>query len=165
MNVLFRCCQCNSEKRKVIDSYSRNKTYKFEEDLCHHFYKIELSWKTKYGILTLGWKVQIYDVSVKCHKCERRLTFSNQTFNSKNPDYEEVRECCDNVIIYSAHEGKYYCSDAGLKLQKRINQQIKLLKCAEEKLQKLKEEAKRLEKEEKLRREKEEKKKGKGKET
>ena len=54
------------------------------------------------------------------------------------------------------YEGKFCCGGAGLKRQERINQQIKEIKAAEEKLKKLKEKAEKLEKEEKLRREKEE---------
>ena len=160
MNVLFKCCheKCNKEKREIreiIHSYSWNKSGE-KYNLCSHFPEIELSWKTKYGFFTLGWKVEIYNVSAKCGKCKRWLYFANQTFNSKNNEHEDDRECCDNVIIYSAYEGKFCCGGAGLKRQERINQQIKEIKAAEEKLKKLKEKAEKLEKEEKLRREKEE---------
>ena len=93
------------------------------------------------------------------------MNFCDQTFNSKNNSWEEVRDCCDNVIIYSVHEGKFSCGDAGLELQKRIKQQIEEIKAAEEKLKELKEKAKKFQKEEKLRRQmKEEKKKEKKKE-
>ena len=139
----------------IIHSYSWNKSGE-KYYLCRHFPEIELSWKTKYGFFTLGWKVEIYNVNAKCGNCKKRIYFANQTFNSKNYKWNEDRDCCDNVIIYSAHEGKFVCGNSGLKRQERINQQIKEIKAAEEKLKKLKEEAKKLEKEEKLRREKEE---------
>ena len=171
MNVLFKCFQCikdeideNKEKEKegfkkfVIHSYSRNKEkepYEIKE-FCKHFSKIKLYYQTKYGFFTLGWKVYIYNISVKCNKCPKVLNFANITFNKEKKEYEEVRDCCDNVIVYSAHEGKYECSDEGKQLQKKINQQVKEIQAAEEKLQKLKEAAEKLEKEEKLMREKEE---------
>jgi len=171
MNVLFKCFQCikdeideNKEKEKegfikfVIHSYSKNKVKEpcKKGRLCKHFSEIELNYETKYGFFTLGWKVYIYNVSVRCDKCKKWLNFANITFNKDKKDYEEVRDCCDNVIAYSANEGKYKCSNEGKKLQKKINQQVKEIQAAEEKLQKLKEEAERLEKEEKLMREKEE---------
>ena len=157
MNVLFKCCMCNKEVRKEIHSYSWNKS-DVQYSLCSHFSEITLSWETRYGFFTLGWKVEIYKVSCKC-RCGTRLNFCDQTFSSKNNSWEEVRDCCDNVIIYSAHEGKFYCGDAGLERQRRINQQIKEIKAAEEKLKRLKEKAKKIQKEEKLRRQKEEEKK------
>ena len=155
MNVLFRCCQCNSEVTQIIHSYSKNKS-DISKNLCKHFPQVELSWKTRYGFFTLGWKVEIFKVSAKCGHCTNRIYFSDQTFSSKNTEYEEPKDCCDNVIIYSAHEGFFACGDSGKKLQKRINQQIKEIKAAEEKLKKLKEKAKKLKKKEKLRRQKEE---------
>ena len=172
MNVLFKCFQCikdeideNKEKEKegfikfVIHSYSKNKVKEpcKKGRLCKHFSEIELNYETKYGFFTIGWKVYIYNVNVRCTKCkDRRLYFADITFNKEKISYEEVRDCHDNVIVYSAHEGKYACGNEGKELQKKINQQVKEIQAAEEKLQKLKEEAERLEKEEKLMREKEE---------
>jgi hypothetical protein len=158
MNVLFKCCQCNNpkgEKRMIIHSYSWNKSGA-NYYLCSHFPEIELSWKTKYGFFTLGWKVEIFKVYAKCGQCKKWIYFPDQTFNSKNNKCNFDKDCCDHVIIYSAREGYFSFNDDGLKRKERINQQIKEIKAAEEKLKKLKEEAKKLEKEEKLRREKEE---------
>ena len=171
MNVLFKCFQCikdeideNKENEKdgfkklVIHSYPWNKVENpyIIERLCQHFSEIKLNYERKYGFFTLGWKVKIYNVSIKSSHCDKSLDFADITFNKENNHYEEVRDCCDNVIVYSAHEGKYACSDEGRQLQKNINQQIKEIQAAEEKLQKLKEEKEKLEKEEKLMREKEE---------
>lgn len=159
MNVLFKCCQCNREIRKKVHSYSWNKEGYYlppSEDLCKHFSHIELSWKTRYGFFTLGWKVEIYNVSVKCSHDNRYLYFNNQTFSKNYNKYEEIKDCCDNYIIYYADENNGECSDAGMKTQRAINE-IKELNDAEEKQKKMEEELDKLEKEEKLRREKEEK--------
>lgn len=158
MNVLFKCFKCERDKRKVIHSYSRNKekeAFKIEK-LCKHFSNIELYWTTKYGFFTIGWQVKIHNVSVKCTKCSRRIYFANQTFKKGENYYEEQRDCCDHIIVYSAHEGHFDCSNEGKKLQENINKQIKEIKAAEEKLKKLKEEQEKLEKEEKLWKQKEE---------
>ena len=69
----------------------------------------------------IGWKIEIYNVSIKCHKCKRRLYFQDQTFNSNNNSWEEVKDCCDNVIVYSVLEGEPGCSNAGKELQEKIN--------------------------------------------
>ena len=170
MYVLFKCFNCEHEFRKEIHSYSWNKVEEpfKKEEFCDHFSDIELYWKTKYGFFTLGWKVEIYHVSVKCRGdenkrklkehdcCNRRLYFADKIFNKNENGYEEVLDCCDNVIVYSAHEGEYACGQEGKKLQEKINEQIQALKDLEDKLEKLKEEKEKLEKEEKLRKEKEE---------
>ena len=176
MNVLFKCFSCGKEFRKKVCSYSWNKAEKpFKIDVfCQHFSDIELYWKTKYRFFTIGWEVKIYNVSAKCkekkkiknkdgktddHYCNRRLYFADQTYNKKNNKYEEPLDCCDNVILYYAHEkegDKDKYSGEGKRLQEEINKQITALKELEEKLEKLKEEKEKLEKEEKLRKEKEE---------
>ena len=179
MNVLFKCfkCECGDGKagnnkkdekdekdkkgeiKMKIHSYTWNKTKepKKIKELCEHFSEIELYWKTRYRFFTIGWKVEIYNVSVKCNLCSnRRIYFTDKTFGyEQNNNYEEEKECHDNVIVYSAHEGKFKC-DKGKNLQENINQQIQELKELEEKLEKLNEEKEKLEKEEKLRKEREE---------
>ena len=158
MNILFKCFKCEKEKRKEIHSYSWDKEKEpFQiKELCKHFSNIELNWKTKYGVFTLGWQVKILNLSVKCTKCSRRIYFPNQTFKKGENSYEEIRDCCDNVIVYSANEGFFDCSDEGKKLQDNINKKIKEIIAAEEKHQKLKEEEEELKKEEKLWKQKEE---------
>ena len=175
MNVFFKCFQCNTETTKDdhldIHSYSWNKEKEFfvidknkdkeknkdkDKLFCQHFSNIKLKWKTRYGFFTLGWKIEIYDVSAKCRKCNKILCFQNQIFNSNNNWWEEVKDCCDNVIVYSVREGKPGCSDTGKELQEKINKLRKLLQNLEKKLQDLKEEREKLEKEEKERKQKEE---------
>ena len=172
MNVQFKCFQCEKELRKEIHSYSINQdkepfTFKKKDkkdkkekilELCNHFSKIELNWTTKWGFFTLGWQVKIYNVRVKCKckKCPRWINFATQTFKKGENSYEEPRECCDNIIVYSAHEGYFDCSNEGKRLQENINKQIEEIKAAEEENKKLKEEKEKLEKEEKLWKEKEE---------
>ena len=151
MYVLFRCCKCELENKNEIEkklkihSYSWNKEKEpyVIDKLCDHFSQIELKWKTKYGFFTLGWQVRIYDVKVECVISHHKLCFQDQTFNCNNKSYEDVIDCCDNVIVYSAHEGKFDCSDDVKNLQRNINQ----IKEAKEKLKKLKEEEQKLEKE------------------
>ena len=92
---------------------------------------------------------------MKCKNCNKRITFASQTFNKNNNDYEEIQECCDIIIVYSAREGKFGCSDEGRRRQKN-NKFIQELKTAEEENKKLKEEQEQLEKEEKLWKQKEE---------
>ena len=84
------------------------------------------------------------------------IYFPNQTFKKGENSYEEIRDCCDNVIVYSANEGFFDCSDEGKKLQDNINKKIKEIIAAEEKHQKLKEEEEEFKKEEKLWKQKEE---------
>ena len=167
MNVLFKCFKCERDKKekgeieKVIHSYSRNKNNSYDpykNKLCKHFFAVKFNWKTRYGFFTLGWKVEIFNVRVVCSKCKRTIDFADQTFSSSHHDYEEYKECCDNIVIYSAHEGKTFYSNEGLRLQQRIEEQIKLMKEEEEKLKKMEEETKRMEKEERQRQEREEKK-------
>ena len=170
MYVQFKCFQCESIQRTKIHSYSWNqekKPFKIKE-LCEHFSDIELKWIAKWGFFTLGWKVTIYDVSVDCKKhnehneYKRRIYFANETFqrgekfNKGVNQYEEIQECCNNIIVYSAYEGDFGCSDDGKIRQQKINNYIEEIKADEEKLKKLKEEEEKLEKEEKLRKQKEE---------
>ena len=159
MNILFKCFECEKEVRKKIHSYNWNKKKEsFEiKELCKHFSNIELNWETKYGFFTLGWSVKIYNVSLKCKRenCNKRITFASQTFNKNNNYYEEIQECCDTIIVYSAREGYFDCSDEGRRRQKDIKF-INELKAAEEENKKLKEEQEQLEKEEKLWKQKEE---------
>jgi len=171
MNILFKCFECEEEVRKVIHSYSWNKKKEpFEiKELCEHFSYIELNWETKYGFFTLGWSVKIYNVSLKCkcekcEKCNKRITFDSKTFDKYNNYYEEIQEWCDKIIVYSAREGYFGCSDEGKRRQNKIKQFIEELKAAEEENKKLKEEQEQLEKEEKLWKQKEEEKKQKEKE-
>ena len=166
MYVEFKCFQCPVEKKIIkIHSYSWNKekdplVVEDKEDeliLCEHFSTIELKWKTKYGFFTYGWQVEIYNVCIKCSKCNKRtLYFADQTFNKDNNGYEEAQDCCNNVVVYSAHEGEFKCDNNGKILQEKINQHIQALKTEKEENKKLKEQAEKLEKEEKLRKEKEE---------
>ena len=142
-------------KDKKIHSYSWNKS-DHSEYLCQDFPKIELSWKTKYGFFTLGWKVEIYNVSAKCGKGPHCINFANQTYNKENNRYEEVRDCCDHVIVYYVHEGNGKCNDKEINRKEKINKIIQEIKAAEEKLKVKKEEIEKLEKEEKMMREKEE---------
>ena len=170
MYVQFKCFKCESIQKKVIHSYSSNQEKPFKiEELCEHFSDIELKWTTKWGFFTLGWKVTIYDVSVNCKEhpkeqpeYKRRIYFANETFqrgeifNKGVNKYEEIHECCNNIIVYSAYEGDFYCSDDGKIRQQKINNYIEEIKADKEELQKLKEEEEKLEKEEKLRKQKEE---------
>ena len=160
MNILFKCFACGEEAKIEIHSYSWNKEKEsFEiKKLCQDFSNIELNWKTKYGFFTLGWSVNIYNVSLKCEgeKCHKRITFASKTFDKYNNDYEEIQECCNKIIVYSAREGKFGCSDEGRRRQNKIKQFIEELKKAEEENKKLKEEQEQLEKEEKLWKQKEE---------
>jgi len=144
------------ELKVVIHSYSRNKT--FEGELCDHFPLVKFSWKTRYAFFTLGWKIEIFNVIVKC-KCEELIYFNDQTFSSNNRSYKLEKECCNNYVFYSAKEGEYDYVNDGLVKQKKIEEQIKEMKNLEEKLKKTKEETERMEKEEKNRRKMEEKKK------
>ena len=160
MNVLFKCCKCNSKEaeiRKDVHSYSWNNSL-IKEPLCEHFPEVSFSWKTKYGFFTLGWKVEIYDVEVRC-QCKRSLEFQNQTFQADHPNYEDYHECCDHVVLYSAHEGKYSYGNEAFELQNRINEERKEIKELEEKIKKEREKANKLEQEEKLKKENEEKRK------
>jgi len=84
------------------------------------------------------------------------LNFANQIFNASSNSYEETKDRCDNIIVYSAHEGKFRCGDEGKQLQDNINKQIEEIKDAEEKNKKLKEAQEQLEKEEKLWKQKDE---------
>ena len=166
MYVQFKCFKCESIQQTDIHSYSSNQEKPFKiEELCEHFSDIELKWTTKWGFFTLGWKVTIYDVSVNCKehpKYKRRIYFANETFqrgeifNKGVNKYEEIQECCNNIIVYSAYEGDFGCSDDGKNRQQKINNYIEEIKADEEKLKKLKEEEEKLEKEEKLRKQKEE---------
>ncbi len=170
MNVSFKCFSCGKKTDDFkIHSYSWNKDsyilYKNNKnnskekvmELCKHFDEIKLSWEAKYGFFTLGWKVEIYNVSVKCKEKGHILHFQKQTYNKQNNRYEEVQDCCDHVIVYYADENKNgECSDNGLNRQNNINKIMQEIKAAEEKLKKEKEETERLEKEEKMMREKEE---------
>lgn len=160
MNILFKCFKCKDKKevRKEVHSFNWNKESKpFKiKELCEHFSNIEFNWKTKYGFFTLGWKVEIYNVCIKCNNCKKLLIFANQIFNASSNSYEETKDCCDNIIVYSAHEGKFDCSDEGITLQDNINKQIEEIKEAEEKNKKLKEAQEQLEKEEKLWKQKDE---------
>ena len=162
MNILFKCFKCKDEKevRTKVHSFNWNREsepFKIKE-LCEHFSNIEFNWKTKYGFFTLGWKVEIYNVRIQCNndKCKKLLYFADQIFNASNNSYEETRDCCDKIIVYSAHEGKFDCSKEGKKLQDNINKQIKEIKALEEKNKKLKEAQEQLEKEEKLWKQKDE---------
>ena len=135
MYVQFKCFQCESIQRTEIHSYSRNQEkdpFKIEK-LCEHFSDIELKWTTKWGFFTLGWKVTIYDVSVNCKehpKYKRRIYFANETFqrgeifNKGVNQYEEIQECCNNIIVYSAYEGDFGCSKDGKNRQQKINNYI-----------------------------------------
>ena len=166
MYVQFKCFKCESIQQKDIHSYSSNQEKPFKiKKLCEHFSDIELKWTTKWGFFTLGWKVTIYDVSVNCKehpKYKRRIYFANETFqrgeifNKGVNKYEEIQECCNNIIVYSAYEGDFGCSDDGKNRQQKINNYIEEIKADKEELQKLKEEEEKLEKEEKLRKQKEE---------
>lgn len=164
---MFKCFQCNKDRKLKVHSFERDRDstapYEFlkrhnkeTKNFCEHFTNIGLCWKKSWGFFTLGWKIEIYKVNVECTHCNKILYFKSQTFNSKNYWDEEVIDCCDNVIVYSAHEGDWLYGDEGIKLQADINKQIKELKKEQEEFKKLKEEAERLEKEEKMRREKEE---------
>ena len=148
MNILFKCFECEKEAKTVIHSYNWNKKKEsFEiKELCKHFSNIELNWETKYGFFTLGWSVKIYNVSLECKRenCNKRITFASQTFNKNNNYYEEIQECCDTIIVYSAREGYFDCSDEGRRRQKDIKF-INELKAAEEENKKLKEEQEQLE--------------------
>ena len=167
MNLLFKCFKCEIEKKekgeieKIIHSYSWNKDDPYEpfkHKLCKHFSSIKFNWKTRYGFFTLGWKVEIMNVNVECANCKKNIDFGNQTFSSNYHDFEEYKECCDNIINYSAHEGITSYDNEGLELQKKIEEQKKSMKEAAEKLKKLKEEVEKLEIEERQRQEREEKK-------
>ena len=165
MYVQFKCFKCESIQQKDIHSYSSNRDEPFKiEKLCEHFSDIELKWTTKWGFFTLGWKVTIYDVSVNCkeHRTDnRRIYFANETFqrgeifNKGVNKYEEIQECCNNIIVYSAYEGDFGCSDDGKIRQQKINNYIEEIKADEEELQKLKEEEERREREEEEKKEKE----------
>ena len=158
MYVQFKCFKCESIQQKDIHSYSSNQEKPFKiEKLCEHFSDIELKWTAKWGFFTLGWKVTIYDVSVNCEehpKYKRRIYFANETFqrgeifNKGVNKYEEIQECCNNIIVYSAYEGDFGCSDDGKNRQQKINNYIEEIKADKEELQKLKEEEERREREE-----------------
>ena len=168
MNVLFKCFKCESDKKekgeieKVIHSYSRNKNNSYDpykNKLCKHFFSVKFNWKTRYGFFTLGWKVEIFNVKVGCSKCKRTIDFDDQTFSSSHHDYEEYKECCGNIIIYSAHEDGPHCDkEEALKLQERIAEEKKLMKEVTEQRRKIQEETEEMEKEERRRQEREEKK-------
>ena len=51
------------------------------------------------------------NVEVVCASEEppKSIYFSDQTFSSSHHDYEEYKECCGNIIIYSAHEDGPHC--------------------------------------------------------
>ena len=157
MYVQFKCFKCESIQQTDIHSYSLNQEKPFKiEELCEHFSDIELKWTTKWGFFTLGWKVTIYDVSVNCKehpKYKRRIYFANETFqrgekfNKGVNKYEEIQECCNNIIVYSAYEGDFGCSNDGKNLQQKINNYIEEIKAVKEELQKLKEEEEKKEKE------------------
>ena len=165
MYVQFKCFKCESIQQTDIHSYSLNQEKPFKiEELCEHFSDIELKWTTKWGFFTLGWKVTIYDVSVNCKRrpeCGRRIYFANETFqrgekfNKGVNKYEEIQECCNNIIVYSAYEGDFGCSNDGKNLQQKINNYIQEIKADKEELQKLKEEEERREREEEEKKEKE----------
>ena len=162
MYVQFKCFKCESIQQKDIHSYSSNQEKPFKiKKLCEHFSDIELKWTTNWGFFTLGWKVTIYDVSVNCKEhpeYKRRIYFANETFqrgeifNKGVNKYEEIQECCDNIIVYSAYEGDYFCSGDGKIRQQKINNYIQEIKADKEELQKLKEEEEKLEKEKEKRR-------------
>ena len=162
MYVQFKCFKCESIQQKDIHSYSSNQEEPFKiEELCEHFSDIELKWTTKWGFFTLGWKVTIYDVSVNCKEhptYKRRIYFANETFqrgeifNKGVNKYEEIQECCNNIIVYSAYEGDFGCSDDGKNRQQKINNYIEEIKADKEELQKLKEEEEKKEKEKEKRR-------------
>ena len=162
MYVQFKCFKCESIQQKDIHSYSSNQEEPFKiEELCEHFSDIELKWTTKWGFFTLGWKVTIYDVSVNCKehpKYKRRIYFANETFqrgeifNKGVNKYEEIQECCNNIIVYSAYEGDFGCSNDGKNIQQKINNYIEEIKADKEELQKLKEEEEKKEKEKEKRR-------------
>ena len=174
MNILFKCFKCEKETGLKIHSYSWNKEeepYKIEklkyanykdniksDSECVHFSNIELKWKTKYRFFTIGWEAEIYNVCIKCNQCNKKtIYFARKIFGyGGNNNYDEPRECCNHIIVYSAHEGKFECGDKGKELPNNINEQIKAIERAEEENKKLKEAQEQLEKEEKLWKQKEE---------
>ena len=141
MNVLFKCCQCLNELKKEVHSYNKNASFKGK--LCEHFSEVYFRWNTSFGFFTLGWKVEIKDVFVRCNLCQNWLHFNDATFNSKHNIHKEFLECHNNVVIYNANEGYYEQTNNGYELQNRINRK--------------REEMARFEREQKINREKEEK--------
>ena len=150
----------NKEKTKFVFQEKKGKELK-DVNLCEHFSSIKFNFKTRYGFFTLGWKIEIMNVEVVCasENPPKSIYFSDQTFSSSHHDYEEYKECCGNIIIYSAHEDGPHCDkEEALKLQERIAEQKKLMKELTEQHRKIQEETEEMEKEERQRQEKEEKK-------
>ncbi len=153
MNIMFQCCQCRRSIRPDrIHSYSKNRNKDFY--LCKHFPNVQFRYETKYGFFTLGWRITIKNIYVKCGNCKRWLSFSEKTFKSGITDYNDYIECCDNVVTFSGHENGYYYNGIGFEVQRRINKKKMELKKT---IEKLLQEIARLEREEKLRKEREEK--------
>ena len=151
----------NKEKTKFVFQVKKDKKLK-DANLCEHFSSIKFNFKTRYGFFTLGWKIEIMNVEVVCASEEppKSIYFSDQTFSSSHHDYEEYKECCGNIIIYSAHEDGPHCDkEEALKIQERIAEQKKLMKELTEQHRKNQEETEEKEKEERKRKEREEKKK------
>ena len=161
MYFMFECCRCKSRIRYgAIHSYSRNSSRQF--NLCKHFSNVQFSYETKYGFFTLGWRIKIYNIYVRCGgNCKRWRRFSDQTFHRNYTHFNDYIECCDNVVVFSAHDDGYYYNGNGFEIQQEIirkkKEMLRNKKLLREKLRKEREEKLRKEKEEKLRREREEK--------
>ena len=151
MKFLFQCCQCgNSYKVDQIHSYTRNNSE--ERYICQHFPTVEYRYETKYGFFTWKWQITLKNIYVQCGKCKSWRHFSDKTFKSGTTHYNDYEVCCDNVVVFGAHEDGWYYSGSGWEVQNEINRRKK----NEEMKRKLKEEKERKEREEKLRKEKEE---------
>ena len=113
---------------EMQERYKGDHLYSFESNkfiksqIYEHF-AVNYSYKTKYGFLSVGWRIIIEAESI-CLNDHSKLSFQTKTFSSKDYEIQEIKVCCNNVCTYSVRGYSYDCGNVDI-LQKKIDNKIK----------------------------------------